>query len=86
MANGFDCSTGRPEIVAHVSRRAVTDDNLSDRAVQMNQKVSIERLDQEVIHPQAIEVYKFVAAGKGLKKLGIVQLWQLLKWSQTQRR
>jgi glycosyltransferase involved in cell wall biosynthesis len=59
---GFIVPPEDPEIIAAAIRKAVSDDNLVNRAAQLNAKVAQERLDQATIRPQVIEMYKKIAA------------------------
>lgn len=56
-----------PEAVAAAIRRAVADDGLVDRAAEVNARVAAERLDESVIRPQAVAIYRRVAAQKGTR-------------------
>ena len=51
-----------PEAVAAAIRRAVTDDELVDRAVAANDRVAASRLDYSVIRPQVVAMYERIAA------------------------
>lgn len=51
-----------PEAVARALRRALTDDEMVDRAAEINLRVARERLDMAVIKPRVIEMYQRVAA------------------------
>ncbi len=51
-----------PREVAEAIRRAVTDDALVDAAAERNMRVARERLDESVIRPQVVEMYRRVAA------------------------
>ena len=51
--------------IAAAIRRAVTDDELVDRAAAINQRTAFERLHTSVIRPQVVEMYKrMLASGK----------------------
>src|SRR5204862_2700510 len=50
-----------PAEVASAIQRAASDDELVDRAAQLNAQVARERLSQTVIQPQVIELYEQVA-------------------------
>jgi len=50
-----------PQEVAAAIRRAVTDDDLVNRAAEINARVAAERLDVSVIRPRVIEMYQKVA-------------------------
>jgi len=49
-----------PEIVAAAVRRALTDDELVDRAAETNARVATERLDYSLIQPQVIDMYRTI--------------------------
>jgi glycosyltransferase involved in cell wall biosynthesis len=51
-----------PEAVAAAIRRAVTDDELVDRAVAVNDRVAASRLDYSIIQPQVVAMYERIAA------------------------
>lgn len=51
-----------PERVAEAIRRALTDDELVDRAAETNARVASERLDYEGIRRQVVEMYQRIAA------------------------
>lgn len=51
-----------PEAVAAAIRRAITDDDLVDRAAEANDRVAERRLDYSVIQPQVVEMYEQIAA------------------------
>ncbi len=57
-----------PEAVAAALRRAVTDDELVDRAAEINSRIAAEHLDQSVIRPQVVEMYERIAAQARSKK------------------
>jgi glycosyltransferase involved in cell wall biosynthesis len=50
-----------PEPVAAAIRRALSDDALVNRAAELNARVARERLDELVIRPQVIVMYKKIA-------------------------
>ena len=50
------------EAVAAAIRRAVTDDALVDRAVEINDRTVAARLDYSVIQPQVVSMYEHIAA------------------------
>jgi hypothetical protein len=60
--NGLLVPPEAPEAIADAIRRAVSDDDLVNRAAELNLKVAQERLDQKVIRPQVIQMYEKVAA------------------------
>jgi glycosyltransferase involved in cell wall biosynthesis len=56
-----------PAAIAAAIRRAVTDDELVDRAAESNDRLVVERLSYSVIQPKIIEMYRTVASERGLK-------------------
>ncbi len=61
-----------PEAIAEALRRAVTDDELVDRAAEINARIAAERLGQSVIRPQVVEMYERIAAQRAHSKKGTV--------------
>lgn len=59
---GFLVPPEDPQVIADAIRRAVTDDELVDRAAEINAQTVRERLDQSVIRPQVVAMYEKVAA------------------------
>ena len=57
-----------PEPIAEAIRRAVTDDELVDRAAEMNARATAEFLDSAVVKPRALEMYREIAAHAASKK------------------
>jgi glycosyltransferase involved in cell wall biosynthesis len=51
-----------PEAVAAALRRAVTDDELVDRAAEINSRIAAEYLDRSTIRPQVVEMYESISA------------------------
>jgi hypothetical protein len=64
---GFIVPPEDPEPVAEAIRKAVMDHGLVDRAAERNASLARERLDQTLIRPQVVAMYKRVAP----KKAGI---------------
>jgi len=60
--SGFLVPPEDPEIIADAIRRAVADDDLVDRAAEINAQTVRERLDESVIRPQVVAMYERVAA------------------------
>jgi glycosyltransferase involved in cell wall biosynthesis len=58
-----------PEAIAAALRRAVTDEDLVDRAAKINSRIAAERLDRSVIRPQVVQMYERIAAQARSKKL-----------------
>jgi glycosyltransferase involved in cell wall biosynthesis len=52
-----------PESIEVAIRRAVTDDRLVDEAAARNAEIAAERLDDRIIQPQVVDLYKQVFAG-----------------------
>jgi glycosyltransferase involved in cell wall biosynthesis len=50
-----------PEVVEHAIRRALTDDELVNRAAEINYRLATERLDKTILKAKAIELYERVA-------------------------
>jgi glycosyltransferase involved in cell wall biosynthesis len=66
--SGFIVPPEDPEPIAAAIRRAISDDALVDRASEVNARVARERLDQEIIKPQVIAIYRRVAEAAKNKK------------------
>jgi len=60
--NGLLVSATDPESIAGALRRALTDDALVDRAVELNSDLVDQRLDLIKIKPKVLELYRKVAA------------------------
>ncbi len=67
---GFIVPPEDPEPVAAAIRRALSDDVLVNRAAEMNARVARDRLDELVIRPQVIAMYKKIAARTGSRDRG----------------
>ena len=50
-----------PDEAAAAVRRVLTDDDLVDRADELNQRLARERFDASVVRPQAIALYEAAA-------------------------
>ena len=61
-----------PEAVAEALRRAVTDDELVDRAAEINARIAAEHLDQSVVRPQVVQMYERIAARRAHSKKGTI--------------
>jgi glycosyltransferase involved in cell wall biosynthesis len=57
-----------PEAVAAALRRAVTDDELVDRAAEINSRIAAEYLDQSVVRPQVVQMYEMITARRAHSK------------------
>ncbi len=57
-----------PEAVAEALRRAVTEEELVDRAAEINARIAAEHLDRLVIRPQVVQMYERIAAQARSKK------------------
>ncbi|HEV2707700.1 MAG TPA: glycosyltransferase [Pyrinomonadaceae bacterium] len=60
--NGLLVHPEAPEMVAAALRRALLDDALVDGAAEINARIATERLERTLIEPQAIAMYKKMAA------------------------
>lgn len=60
--NGFLVPPEDPEAIAVAIRRALSDNTLVDRAAEINERITMERIDRSVIQPQVIAMYEKVAA------------------------
>ena len=56
--SGFIVPPEDPHVIADAIRRAVSDDALVDQAAEINTRIAKERLDENVIRPQVIAMYK----------------------------
>lgn len=65
---GFLVPPEDPEPIAAAIRRAVSDDALVDQAAELNAQLVRERLDQAVIRPQVVAMYKKVASHRTQKQ------------------
>jgi len=61
--NGLLVPPENPDRVAAALRRALVDDELVDRAAQINSQIALERLDYALIQPRVQALYEQVAAG-----------------------
>ena len=53
-----------PEIIAAAIRRVISDDDLVDRASELNMETAKKRLDQSVIRPEVIKMYQKIVGGE----------------------
>ncbi len=60
--NGFIVPPEDPDIIAVAIREAVLNDSLVDSANEYNKKLARERLDEKIIEPQVIAMYKEILA------------------------
>jgi len=63
--NGLLVPPEDPKAIATAIQRALASDELVDWAAELNSLIADERLDQELIRPQVIELYKKAARAKG---------------------
>lgn len=56
-----------PSEIAAAIRRAVTDDELVDRAAELNTRIASERLSEEIVQSQVVAMYRKVAASLGVE-------------------
>ena len=59
--NGLLVPAEEPQAVLDALRRALTDDNLVDRAAEMNARIVQEQLADTVVRPKVVEMYERVA-------------------------
>jgi len=59
---GFIVPPEDPEPIAAAIRRALTDDDLVDRAAELNAQTARERLDYSIIKPQVVKMYQDIFA------------------------
>jgi len=62
--NGLLVPPEEPEAIARAIQRALTDDKLVEQAASLNADVAAKRLDQELIRPRVIELYKRTASDR----------------------
>lgn len=55
-----------PEVVANAIRQGLTDDDLVDRAAEVNLRLSAVRLDQTKLKPKAVDTYEMVTREKNI--------------------
>lgn len=55
-----------PDIIEQAICRAITDDDLVNRAAKQNYRLVEERLDQSILKPQAVDIYNTVVREKGI--------------------
>jgi len=60
--SGFIVPSEDPEPVSAAIRRALTDNNLVDRAAEINGRTAESRLDENILRPQVIAMYEKVAS------------------------
>jgi glycosyltransferase involved in cell wall biosynthesis len=64
-SGGFIVPAEDPEIISKAIREAVLNDSLVDNADEINKKLAYERLDEKIIKPQVIAMYKEILAERG---------------------
>jgi glycosyltransferase involved in cell wall biosynthesis len=62
--NGFIVPPEDPDVIVEVIREAVLNNALVDSADEFNKKLALERLDENVVKPQVVEMYKHILAEK----------------------
>jgi len=67
---GFIVHPEDPHILAAALRRALTEDDLVDRAVELNYRVARERMDFYKLRKHVVRWYQRVANGKSGVRLG----------------
>jgi hypothetical protein len=61
---GFIVPAEDPEVISKAIREAVLDDSLVNQAAEINRKMVNERLDESIIRPQVIQMYKDILEGR----------------------
>jgi hypothetical protein len=61
---GFIVPAEDPDIIAKAIREAVLNDNLVNHADKINNKLVSERLDESIVRPQVIQMYKDMLEGR----------------------
>ena len=56
-----------PDVIEKAIRRALTDDELVDKASEINYRVAGERPDHIMLRSKAVEMYKTVAHERGIE-------------------
>jgi glycosyltransferase involved in cell wall biosynthesis len=56
--NGLLVPSEQPDVIARAIQRALTDHKLVERAAKINADIAAKQLDQEIIRPRVIEIYK----------------------------
>ena len=56
--NGLLVPPEQPEVIAQAIQRALTDHKLVERAAEINADIAARQLNQEMIRPRVIEIYK----------------------------
>jgi len=67
--NGLLVPPEDPEAIATAVRHALADDDLVDRAAEINARLTAERIDRSVIQPQVIAMYEKVFAQAGQRRM-----------------
>lgn len=62
---GFVVPPEDPIAIAAAIKRAVTDNELVERAAEMNERITSDRIDVEKVRPRVIELYERVACEEG---------------------
>lgn len=60
--SGFIVPAEDPEVISQAIREAVLNDSLVDAADELNKKTARERLDESIIRPQVVRMYKEILA------------------------
>jgi glycosyltransferase involved in cell wall biosynthesis len=55
-----------PDVIENAIRKSLTDDNLVDKAAEINYETAKEKLDYSLLKAKAIEMYETVAAQSGV--------------------
>ncbi len=60
--NGLLVAPEDPDAVEAAIRRAVADDALVERAAEVNERLTAERISRDVVTPRIVQAYERVAA------------------------
>ena len=69
--NGLLVPAENPKVIAAAIRRALSDDTLVDRAAEINERMTAERIDRSVLQPQVIAMYEKIVAHTTTNELRI---------------
>jgi glycosyltransferase involved in cell wall biosynthesis len=61
--NGFIVPPEDPRLIAEAMSKALTDDQLVNKAAEHNARIIRERMDSMIIQPKVIAMYEQIAAG-----------------------
>ncbi len=62
--NGLLVPPEDPDAVEAAIRRAVTEDALVERAAELNERLTSERISRDLVTPRIVQAYEQVAGGR----------------------